>query len=523
MSNDYFSASSFTFTPGTTARATTVTSALEGIEAAFEKLPDEAEVKLETVTYGTAGGTANAYTVTLPHTQIAYTDGMRVVFKPGATNTGASTVNVDSIGVKSITRTDGTALVAGDIVADYFTELRYNSTSDNFEIVGMIAVDAGSGTMAAQNATAVSITGGTVGGGVVVSLVQGNLQIGGVNVNLTAAELNQFDGLTVGGNSSGDLLTTDDAQTLSNKTFTDSDVLRIISTETSNDVDVLRVESPNLTLAGTTRISFGATFTEYNMGTLTFRSLIADSSTNFVSLGVYGHDNLLYITGAGNVAGDCILDEDTMSSDDAGKLATQQSIKAYVDNEKADILDGTDPITVLDVNGNGDVSGTFDIGAGTTRRVAPAGTFVNEANDQPVAVTGEFDIDSNVTETAWESIGPTGSGADNTWTALNSVPADADWIQVRIACEASDSSSTASALRTTRIYARGGDGSQGVSAINQIHKHGYYNDSSGNGVYMGQNTVKIPVDSNIVFDVNWTSSCESLDADLYLIGWGFNP
>jgi hypothetical protein len=152
-----------------------------------------------------------------------------------------------------------------------------------------------------------------------------------------------------------------------------------------------------------------------------------------------------------------------------------------------------------------------------------AGTFVNEANDQPVAVTGEFDIDSSVVETAWESVGPTGAGADNTWTALDSVDADADWIQVRIACESSDSASSAGALRTTRIYARGGDGSQGVGPINQIHKHAYYNDASGNGAYMGQNTVKIPVDSNIVFDVNWTSSCESLDADLYLIGWGFNP
>jgi hypothetical protein len=152
-----------------------------------------------------------------------------------------------------------------------------------------------------------------------------------------------------------------------------------------------------------------------------------------------------------------------------------------------------------------------------------AGTFVNEANDQPVAVTGEFDIDSSVVETAWESVGPTGAGADNTWTALDSVDADADWIQVRIACESSDSDSSASALRTTRIYARGGDGSQGAGPINQIHKHAYYNDASGNGVYIGQNTVKIPVDSNIVFDVNWTSNCESLDADLYLIGWGYNP
>jgi hypothetical protein len=117
-------------------------------------------------------------------------------------------------------------------------------------------------------------------------------------------------------------------------------------------------------------------------------------------------------------------------------------------------------------------------------------------------------------------LGPPGLALIILGQPLIVIDADADWIQVRIACESSDSASSAGALRTTRIYARGGDGSQGVGPINQIHKHAYYNDASGNGAYMGQNTVKIPVDSNIVFDVNWTSSCESLDADLYLIGWG---
>ena len=84
-------------------------------------------------------GTANAYVLTAigtlrsPH---AYFDGMRVRFRPDNANNGASTVNVATLGVKSITRSDGTtATSTGDIVANADVELRYDLAYGVFIIV----------------------------------------------------------------------------------------------------------------------------------------------------------------------------------------------------------------------------------------------------------------------------------------------------------------------------------------------------------------------------------------------------
>lgn len=88
--------------------------------------------------YFDENGAADAYVLTRSGTLPAvtsYFDGLIVVFNPANDNTGASTVNVDSVGVKSIVTADGSALTGGEINADDFVILRYNSGSDYFEIV----------------------------------------------------------------------------------------------------------------------------------------------------------------------------------------------------------------------------------------------------------------------------------------------------------------------------------------------------------------------------------------------------
>jgi len=84
-------------------------------------------------------GTANAYVLTAigtlrsPH---AYFDGMRVRFRPDNANTGASTVNVATLGPKSIKKSDGTtATSAGDIPANADIELRYDLANGVFIVV----------------------------------------------------------------------------------------------------------------------------------------------------------------------------------------------------------------------------------------------------------------------------------------------------------------------------------------------------------------------------------------------------
>lgn len=187
--SDYFDYSTGRLVSGTTARAGDVNNTFDEIDTGLDKLPSEANLKGGLINYAVDTGAADAYVVALPYTATAYTDGMQVVFKATAVNTGACTINVDSLGAKSITRQDGSAPIAGDIAADKITEIRYNSTSGNFEIQGSIGAAAGTGTMALQNANAVAITGGTADFSA--------LSLGGTAVTTLAGEINILDGATI--------------------------------------------------------------------------------------------------------------------------------------------------------------------------------------------------------------------------------------------------------------------------------------------------------------------------------------
>lgn len=158
--SDYFDYSTGRLQPGTTARSSEINNLLDSIDVGLAKLPSEAHIKRGLINYAAAGGTASAITVTLPYPPDDYYDGMEVIFKSSLANTGATTINVNSLGVKDIRRQDGSVLQAGDIGANKIIPMRYNETSGFFEIVGSLTE--GVGTMASQNATAVAITGGTI-------------------------------------------------------------------------------------------------------------------------------------------------------------------------------------------------------------------------------------------------------------------------------------------------------------------------------------------------------------------------
>lgn len=80
-----------------------------------------------------AGGTANAVTLTAATGFTAYADGLVVAFKAGADNTGAVTVNVNSIGAKAIrkfTQDGEAALGAGDLQEDGVYILQYSADAN---------------------------------------------------------------------------------------------------------------------------------------------------------------------------------------------------------------------------------------------------------------------------------------------------------------------------------------------------------------------------------------------------------
>lgn len=62
----------------------------------------------------------------------AYTNGMRVLFLPAANNTGAATLNLNSVGAQSITKLGTTALAADDLVSGVWADCVYDSANTNW-------------------------------------------------------------------------------------------------------------------------------------------------------------------------------------------------------------------------------------------------------------------------------------------------------------------------------------------------------------------------------------------------------
>lgn len=80
-------------------------------------------------------GAADAYILAAQNSKKsvnAYIDGMRIRFQIGNANTGASTVNVSSLGVKNITKADGTALTSGQLALDEYVSIIFDSGNNRF-------------------------------------------------------------------------------------------------------------------------------------------------------------------------------------------------------------------------------------------------------------------------------------------------------------------------------------------------------------------------------------------------------
>lgn len=118
---------------------------------------------------GTTGGSSNAFTASLSLIITAYVTGMRFSFLADRANTGAATLNIDSVGNTAIVRRDGsTALSSGDIVSGDVHEVIFDGTSFVLlngavftgNVVGNVTGNASTAT-ALQTARAIGIGGST--------------------------------------------------------------------------------------------------------------------------------------------------------------------------------------------------------------------------------------------------------------------------------------------------------------------------------------------------------------------------
>jgi len=113
-----------------------------------------------------------------------------------------------------------------------------------------------------------------------------------------------------------------------------------------------------------------------------------------------------------------------------------------------------------------------------------------------------FDILANIS-TAWESVGKTGSGATNIWTALDSVPAAAKAVILRLVAQ-NPNASTYISFRVTGSATAVSDRTRELYTV------------AGGYEYI---EISIPIDSSIRFDVYREGSATTGQIAVWLKGW----
>lgn len=107
-----------------------------------------------------SGASTTTYTCSLSPAPTAYSSGLSLTFRPDVTNSGASTLNVNSLGAKNIQKVSSGALAAvasGDLVANAMYTLNYNGTVFVVQLGG-----GGSNTIAVQSDGSAVGTRGTI-------------------------------------------------------------------------------------------------------------------------------------------------------------------------------------------------------------------------------------------------------------------------------------------------------------------------------------------------------------------------
>lgn len=157
------------------------------------------------------------------------------------------------------------------------------------------------------------------------------------------------------------------------------------------------------------------------------------------------------------------------------------------------------------------------INSAVTSSYVNTAVHVNNANGNSNVSDTVLIVSTQVTVDAWESVGPTATGADNAWTAMDGLPSGIDWIEAKIRASAAVGGTQVACL----VYARDGQSSAGIGPENTVAEISYSDTVSNAKVVTTTVHVKIPVDSSKHFDIHWADS-GSGTVTMYLTGYGYN-
>lgn len=156
----------------------------DGLRTGGFPIPNAFNIQQDTYAFSVAGGTANALTVTLLPVPSGYAQPLRFRFKATGTNTGATTIDVNSLGVKNILRMNAgslSALTAGDIVTGGIYEVIYDGVQ--FQLVtvynsGLVSISQGD----------INTAFGSFSQGATTNLVSGALSCGITSITLPGGQ-----------------------------------------------------------------------------------------------------------------------------------------------------------------------------------------------------------------------------------------------------------------------------------------------------------------------------------------------
>lgn len=132
------------------------------------------------------------------------------------------------------------------------------------------------------------------------------------------------------------------------------------------------------------------------------------------------------------------------------------------------------------------------------------------------SAVNSFDAATNITENTFESVGPTGSSATNTYADMDVIPANA---KAAIFTIVNSITASGAGAATMDNYGRITGGSAAVGATTE---KGGYADRPGAGNATGQTftEVIIPLDGSNRCDITWVATGDSARAALwYLTGY----
>lgn len=169
---------------------------------------------------------------------------------------------------------------------------------------------------------------------------------------------------------------------------------------------------------------------------------------------------------------------------------------------------GSDKVQLVGILANGLFTDFVNVGGGRYLR-----------NDT-TAVT--FDIGVNITQGgAFQSVGPTGSGADNIFTGLDGLPANAKSVYVQVNGLFVEFAPSASTAYFASIFARATGSNETFNKATEVFgKQITTNTVLATVQVIGVTRTWLPVDSNLTFELaTIVAGSTTLVANLYLMGF----